>query len=219
MKEAKTPHFGPFAPKLLDNENYYTILDTKMFPAWQTDLLGPTGKGTQVITSVDLTNRSIGGSQKAFNRGKMVSIVRHLRRKWPEMRGLGFFHSSGSVADDQFIDKLVHDYFLLPVVTVRPGNLWVNEQDDGSHLITAAVSNIGAMDSGAVAVKFYVDGKLLKSTMLSEVPAGNNILENQLRVEAKWMPGSGGHDLKVELGPAAGSTILDYKQATTYYVP
>ncbi|MFC1676938.1 CARDB domain-containing protein [Planctomycetota bacterium] len=208
-----------WGPKSLGHENYYTGLDTKMLPAWQADLLGPTGKGTQVITSVDLTSTHHKGSEKAFNRGKFEEVVRHLRRKWPEMRGIGFYHSTGNVANDQFVDRVVHDYFLMPVVTVRPGNLWVNKQDDGSYVITAAVSNIGAMDSGAVAVKFYVDGKLLKSTMLSKVPAGNNILENQVRVEAKWMPGSGGHDLTVELGPAAGSMILDYKQANNYYVP
>ena len=209
-----------WGPRQLGHENMFTGLDIKMLPAWQADLLGPTGKGTQVITSVDLTSTHHKGSEKAFNRGKMEEVIRHLRRKWPEMRGIGFYSGPNNVANDRFVDSLCHDYFVMPVVTVRPGNLWVNKQDDGSYMVTAAVSNIGAMDSGAVAVKFYADGKLLKSTMLDKVPAGNNILENQIRVEAKWTPKSGGHDLKVELGPAAGNTtILDHKQATTYYVP
>ncbi len=201
-----------YGPKTLSHENMYNGLDIKMVPAWQADLLGPTGKGTQVITSVDL-------NAAGFNRGKMEEVVRHLRRKWPEMRGFGCYHGTGSIPNDQFVDRLFHDYFLMPVVTVRPGNLWVNKEDDGSYLVTAAVSNIGGMDSGAVAVNIYADGELLKSTMLAKVPAGNNILENQLRIEAKWTPKSGGHELKVELGPVAGSTILDHKQTTDYYVP
>ena len=135
------------------------------------------------------------------------------------MRGLGFYHSTGNVAHDQFIDRLLHDYFLMPVVTVRPGNLWVHQQDDGSYLVTAAVSNIGAMDSGSVTVNIDADGELLKSTTLSKVPAGNNILENQLRVEAIWKPQRGGHKLTVKLGPAANSTILDHEETTNYYVP
>ncbi|MFC1675771.1 CARDB domain-containing protein [Planctomycetota bacterium] len=209
-----------WGPLQLGRENIYNSLDARMLPAWQADLLVPTGKGTQFITSVDLTNTGVHkGSLGAFNRGKMEAIVRHLRRKWPEMRGLGFYHSTASVADDQFIESLLRDYFIMPLVTVLPGNLWVNKQDDGSYLITAAVSNIGGMDSGPVAVNIYVDGKLLKATMVPKVPAGNNLLENQLRIEAPWKPQSGGYDLMVKLGPVSGSTVLDHKQTTTYYVP
>ncbi len=208
-----------WGPRQLGHENIYNALDIKILPAWQADLLGPTGKGTQVITSIDLTNTHHPGAKGAFNRGKMESIVRHLRRKWPEMRGFGCYHGTNNVADDQFVDRLMHDYFLMPVVTVRPGNLWVNQQDDGSYLVTAAVSNIGAMDSGAVEVNIYADDELLKSTTLPKVPAGNNILENQLRVEASWRPQGGGHKLKVELVSAANSTILDHEETTSYYVP
>ncbi|MFC1676937.1 CARDB domain-containing protein [Planctomycetota bacterium] len=211
-----------WCPKKISNENIYNQYDIKMVPAWQVDLLGPTGKGTQVIASVDLTNHNAEDYPDAagtFDRGKMESIVRHLRRRWPEMRGIGFYHSTGNVANDQFVDRVVHDYFLMPVVTVRPGNLWVNKQDDGSYQVTAAVNNIGAMDSGAVAVNFYADGELLESVMVPKVPAGNNILENQLRVKAGWKPGSGGHKLRVELGPIVNGIILDHEETTTYYVP
>ncbi len=202
-------------------ENWRQFLDMKMLPARQCDLLGPTGKGTQVITTVDL-------DYLTFNRGMMESIFRHLRRTWPEMRGLGFYGGLDEApqdqqaqrrAEEQAIDRLCYEYFIAPVVTVLPGNLWVNRQDDGSYLVTAAVSNIGGMDSGPVAVSIYADGKALKTVQLKHVPAGNNLKENQIRVEARWTPRSGAHRLRVELGPALGSTILDAEAEMGYYVP
>jgi len=84
--------------------------------------------------------------------------------------------------------------------------------------VTAAVSNIGGMDSGPVAVKIYADGKVFKTVQLKQIPAGNNLKENQARVEARWTPRSGAHTLRVELGPAPGSTILDSSAEMSYYV-
>ncbi len=210
-----------WGPKGLGTENFRDFLDMKMLPARQCDLLGPTGKGTQVITTVDLT-------YPTFNRGMMESIFRHLRCTWPEMRGIGFFGlctrdapeegMAEGIANNKFVDRLCHDYFIMPVVTILPGNLWVNSQDDGSYLVTAAVSNIGGMDSGPVAAKIYADGKVLKTVQLKQVPAGNNLKENQARVEARWTPQGGAHTLRVELGPAPGSTILDNSAEMSYYV-
>ena len=75
-----------WGPAGLGLEQAFDWMDMKMLPARQCDLLGPTGKGTQVITSVDLTHDT-------FHRGMMEAVFRHLRRKWPEMRGIGFFSS------------------------------------------------------------------------------------------------------------------------------
>jgi len=211
-------HWGPEG---LGTENFYDFLDMKMLPARQTDLLVPTGSGTQVITSVDLT-------YPTFHRGMMENIVRHLRRTWPEMRGIGFYGSCTrdateqqmceGIANNKFVDQLCHDYFIIPVVTILPGNLWICRQDDGRYLVTAAVSNIGGMDSGPVTVSIYADDELLKGIQLEQIPAGNNLKENQVRVEASWTPSSGAHKLKVHLGPAPGSTVLDGEATADYYV-
>lgn len=212
-------HWGPEG---LGTENIYDFLDMKMLPARQTDLLVPTGSGTQVITSVDLT-------YPTFHRGMMENIVRHLRRTWPEMRGIGFYGSCtrdateqqvcAGIANNKFVDQLCHDYFIIPVVTILPGNLWVHRQDDGSYLVTAAVSNIGGMDSGRVTVNIYADDELLKTIQLEQIPAGNNLKENQVRVEACWTPSGGAHKLKAHLGVAPGSTVLDGEETADYYVP
>ena len=211
-----------FCPQGLGTENFRDFLDMKMLPARQCDLLGPTGEGTQVITSVDVLPAS-------FDRGMMESIFQHLRRTWPEMRGIGFFGDctwgtpeekmAEAIANNQFVDRLCHDYFIMQVVTIPPGNLWVNSEDDGSYTVTAAASNIGAMDSGPVMVKLYADGQLLHQEQVKQIPAGNNLTENQVRVKAAWAPQSGSHKLSVHLGPAPDSTILDSQAQVDYYVP
>ncbi len=211
-----------WAPLRLYAENIYDHLDMKMLPARQVDLLNATGKGPQVITSVDLRRGH-------FNRGRMESVIRHLRRKWPEMRGFGIYgglvprdlpepQRAKAITDEQFVDRLCYEYFIASVVTVLPGNLWVTRQDDGSYAVEVAVSNIGGMDSGPVTVKLYADGKLLKSTQLKQVPAGDSLLHNQVMVSADWAPTSGPHQLSACVGPVPGSTVLDGEASSTYYV-
>jgi hypothetical protein len=211
-----------WAPLQLYTENIYDHLDMKMLPARQVDMLNATGKGPQVITSVDLRRGH-------FNRGQMESVIRHLRRKWPEMRGFGIYgglvprdlpeaQRAKAIADEQFVDRLCYEYFIAPVVTVLPENIWVTHRDDGGYLVEGAVSNIGGMDSGPVTVKLYADGKLLKSTRLKQVPAGNSLLENQVLVSAQWRPLPGPHRLTARLGPARGSTVLDSEVEINYYV-
>ncbi len=211
-----------YAPQFLGTENIYDFLDMKMRPARQVDLLVPTGKGTQVITSVDL-------NAETFNRGKLENIIRHLRRRWPEMRGFGVFGGAGrgaskeqmaqGIADDKFVDQLCHDYFIMPVLTILPGNLWVNREDDGAYRVEVTVSNIGGMNSGPVEVRLYADGKLLKKVNMKRVPAGDNLLENCVLVSAPWPPVPGPHQLTARLGPAPGSTVLDAEIETNYFVP
>ena len=47
------------------------MLGMKMLPARQCDLLMPTGRGTQAVTTVDLT-------YPTFRRGMMLEVFRHL---------------------------------------------------------------------------------------------------------------------------------------------
>ena len=211
-----------YAATGLYTENIYDYLDMKMLPARQVDMLGATGRSrTQVITSVDL-------KPGAFNRGLMENVIRHLRRKWPEMRGFGIYgglvdpkaqagEQAQGRADEQFVDRLCFEYFVKPVVTILPENIWVTRGDDGRYLVEAAVSNIGGMDSGPVSVALYADGRPLKTTRVKTVPAGDTIFQNQVRVTADWHPQAGSHELQVRLDPAPGSTVLDAEAGVGYY--
>ena len=211
-----------FAPKGLYTENAYNFLDMKMLPARQVDMLNPTGQGPQVITSIDLRPEN-------FNRGQVESIVRHLRRRWPEMRGFGIFgglipkdatdeQRTRAIADEQFVDRLCYEYFVLPVVTILPGNVWVARTDEGGYLVQAAVSNIGAMDSGPIEVQLHADGELLKAVAVGEVPAGDSLLENRVVVSARWQPASGEHRLSAHISTAQGATVLDASGEYSYPV-
>ena len=213
-----------WGPKGLATENVYDFLDMKMRPARQCDLLVPTGKGTQAITTIDLT-------YPTFNRGKLEAIVRHLRRHWPEMRGIGSFGTctreapkgdldamNRGIANNKFIDQLWYRYFVPPVVTLLPGNLWVHREDDGTHRITAAVSNIGGMDSGLVKVAIFADGKRLTAEAVERVPAGNNLKENQALVAARWTPRPGPYRVQARIEEARACTVLDCEASESYFV-
>jgi hypothetical protein len=73
----------------------------------------------------------------------------------------------------------------MPVVTVLPANLWLNAGGDGTCTVAAAVSKIGAMDAGPIEVELHVDARLLKRERVSCVPDGDNLKENQVRIQVE----------------------------------
>lgn len=199
-----------YAPQGLGTDNIYDFLDMKMEPARQVDLLGPTGP--QVITSVDLHPQS-------FHRGELENVIRHLRRRWPEMRGFGIFgglipekatpeQQARAIADEQFVDQLCYQYFVPPVLTFLPGSLWVSRPEDGARRLEASVSNLGGMDSGPVKVGFYVDGERFGEVAVPAVPAGNGRLDNRVLVSVP-IPPPGRHELRARIETAEGCTLLD----------
>lgn len=211
-----------FGPKGLFTENVYNVLDMKMLPARQLDMLNATGKGPQVITSIDLKPQN-------FHRGEIENILRHLRRTWPEMRGFGIFgglipkeateeQRGKAIADEQFVDRLYFDYFVPPVVTILPGNVWVSRPAEGGYRVEAAISNIGGMTSGPVEVSLFEDGRMLEKVGLDQVPAGDSLLENRAIASVLWQPAPGNHRLEWRIVSASGSTVLDARQETEYYV-
>ncbi len=211
-----------FAPKGLYTENVYDFLDMKMRAARQVDMLNATGKGPQVITSIDLRPEN-------FNRGQVEAIVRHLRRNWPEMRGFGIFGGlvggdtkesdrAGLISDEQFVDSLCYEYFVKPVVTILPGSVWVTRAGDDTCSVQASISNIGGMDAGPVEVGLYVDGQLLERVELPRVPAGDSLLENRALASAAWEPEAGNHTVEARILEAAGSTVLDARGECEWFV-
>jgi len=207
-----------YAPQGLSTENIYDFLDMKMLPARQVDLLG--ASGPQVITSVDL-------HPDHFNRGELESVIRHLRRRWPEMRGFGIFgglippeatdeQRARAIADEQFVDRLCYEYFVPPVLTFLPGSLWVSRNDDGTCRVEAAVSNIGGMDSGPVEVSLAADGRELKRETVATAPAGNSRLDNRILTSSPWNPEPGRHELTARIESASGCTLLDRGISVVY---
>jgi len=218
-------------PRGLGTERGFDLLDMSMVSARQTDLLVPTGKGTQAITTVDVTNET-------FDRGAMEGVFRHLRRQWPEMRGIGFFGSAErglprkdatekdrlarakARSDNQYIDRLCYDYFVKPVLTFHPGDLRPSRDDAGARLVTVVMRNIGAMDAGRAAVALYDGHEILGRKDVKSVPAGNSSMDNFTAVEFPWTPASGVHRLRAVIESADDDvTVLDPEITEVRFIP
>jgi hypothetical protein len=212
-----------YMPKGLYTESVYSALDMKMSAARQVDMLNATGKGPQVVTSIDLHPQN-------FHRGEVENIIRHLRRTWPEMRGFGIFgglmpedateqQREKAVADERFVDDLYFRYFVPPVLTILPGNVWVTKNaGTRDYRVEAAVSNIGGMDAGRVRVRLSAGGRRLDTVGLERVAAGNHLLENRVIAAARWRPRPGNHVLEARIESAPGSTVVDARGRIEYFV-
>ena len=207
-----------FGPRDLKTEQIYDTLDMKMQPVRQLDAFAPTyDSPATIITSVDIV-------RPQFDRGEIEQVVRHLRRKWPEMRGFGIFDglmtggekTPADYADEKFIDQLCYEYFVAPVVTFLPQSVWVSREDDGAYL-TAAVSNIGGIDSGEVRVTFTDNGRRVGEDSVLSVPAGNSRLTNRAFVKVPWRPKPGAHVIEARIEEAGGTKVLDSSVTTDYF--
>ena len=212
-----------FMPKGLYTESVFGALDMKMLPARQVDMLNATGKGPQIITSVDLR-------PDIFHPGEIENIIRHLRERWPEMRGFGIFgglmpkdanaeQRRQAIAGEQFVDRLCFRYFVRPVVTFLPGSLWVTRSDKGGDfMVEAALSNIGGMDTGEIRVALLADGKRLKTVTVKRVPAGDSLLQNRVIVSVPWHPRPGNHEFEARIESAPGATVIKGRISCEYFV-
>lgn len=147
------------------------------------------------------------------------------------MRGFGIFgglmpkdatdeQRRRAIADEQFVDGLYFRYFVPPVVTILPGNVWVTRDGlDREHRVEAAISNIGGMDAGRIRVRVSADGRRLKTVTLDRVPAGDSLLENRVVASALWRrPRPGNHVLEACIESAPGCTVVDARGESEYFV-
>lgn len=220
-----------YMPRDLGLEDWRQGMDVKMLAARQCDLLVPSGKGTQAIMALDL-------SRTSFDRGMMETVFRHLRRTWPEMRGIGFYASCAPRAHERkrnpeeadpafaeegrrnnlWVDRLCFEYFARPLVTLAPGQLHVHRNEDGAYAVTATIGNLGGMDSGPVTAAILVDGKTVTEQTLARVPAGDSLLRNQARITAAWRPPPGLHHIEARIVSATGANVLDATVGTDYCI-
>ena len=119
-------------------------------------------------------------------------------------------------ADEKFVDQLCYEYFVAPVVTFLPQSVWVSREDDGTYL-TAAVSNIGGMDSGEVRVTFTDNGTRVARDSVPSVPAGNSRLTNRALVKIPWRPRAGAHVIEARIEEARDTRVLDSSVSTNYF--
>jgi len=155
-------------------------------------------------------------------------VIRFMRRKYPEMRGIAWFNvdfeNRGEEQMRSYVraasgaDRLFYEYYLMACVTLMPESLWITRDGD-SWIVTAAVSNIGGMDSGPVSVEFLVDGTIAGRESASLIPAGPDRIENRVFFREALALREGLHQFEVRILSATRSTVLDASVTCARYIP
>ncbi len=196
-----------FVPSQLAVEDIYQDLLARILRLRSQDMFNRAyGSTCRALISLD-----IGGRKGAYdNPNELEQIVRYLRCTAPEMRGISFYN--GSYAEES-LERIAHDlcfqYFIKPVITFQEENLWFDRYNNTPALV-AAVSNIGAMDSGPVTVRLKVNGNILGTKKIASAPAGHSRLENRAMLRFEWAPTvPGTYRFEAEVVDAGDSTVLN----------
>ena len=194
-----------YVPHELGTENIFEDLRGRLIAPRGADLLTRAyGSKCKVLLSLDLC----GENGTYGDPGELEQVMRFIRREFPEMRGIAFFNV-GTEAVERAADRLCFDYFIRPVVTFQHNSLWFDRFAERPQIV-AAVSNIGAMDSGPVTVRLRINGRVVGTQRLARVPAGSGRLADRVLARWDWRPRqSGVYDLEAEVLAAPGSTVLD----------
>jgi len=194
-----------YVPHELGTENIFEDLRGRLIAPRGADLLTRAyGSKCKVLLSLDLC----GENGTYGDPGELEQVMRFIRREFPEMRGIAFFNV-GTETVERAADRLCFDYFIRPVVTFQHNSLWFDRFAERPQIV-AAVSNIGAMDSGPVTVRLKVNGKAVGTQRVGRVPAGSGRLADRVLARWDWRPRQPGvYDLEAEVLAAPGSTILD----------
>ena len=160
--------------------------------------------------------------------------MRYIRRAFPEMRGIAWYNGGyGSSFSGMKVtpetdrkhdavrrkaDALCLNYFIKPCVTLMRGALWLATRD-GRPVLTAAVSNIGAIDSGPVEVQFRAGGKLLGTRRIERAPAGSGRNRDRVLVRHPVTAEAGPHQFEAVITRAHGATILDARARCFRHMP
>ena len=161
--------------------------------------------------------------------GELENVIRFIRRRFPEMRGVGWYNGStrmdkteANLAKMEQVkaasDRLCFEYWVKPCITFLQGGLWLTQPPDGERYLAAALSNIGSIDSGEVLVEFLVDGEPVGRQSASSVPAGDSRYKSLVTLKQPVALESGAHTFEARLVSATGATVIDPSASLERYV-
>jgi hypothetical protein len=157
--------------------------------------------------------------------GEQEEVVRYIRQRFPEMRGIGWYN--GGYASKHYglerteeldrqhdavrrnADQLCFEYWIKPCLTFLPRSIWLEGDGAGDYTVTAALSNIGAVDAGSVRLELLVDGLSLAARNFDSVPAGANRNRNRIFFTAPAKLEPGRHVFSAQVVFAPGATVLE----------
>ena len=207
-------------PQALSINDIYQMIRDRLDPLIRSaDMFAPAyGNYCYTLIALDSSERP-----DYIDLGEQEQVIRFIRRICPEMCGIAWYNGGyGGYGLDKSpamdahheavlanADQLFFDYYIKPCVTLMRESLWLGKNEAGSDELTAAISNIGGIDSGEVTVEFRVDGKHLATQTVPMVPAGPNRTANRVLLKQPLSLPSGLHEFDARLIAAPGATVLD----------
>jgi CARDB protein len=203
-------------PEEIGAQDIYAYLAGRDTFVRATDMYQPAyGNACYTLLGLDNTERP-----DRTNLGELENVIRFIRRRMPEMRGLAWYNGSTRMekTDENSekmaavlsaSDDLCFKYWIKPCVTLMNESLWLTEGGDDALELTAAVSNIGSIDSERVDVEFFVDGKSVGRRSTASVPAGPGRYDTMAQLTLPLAPKPGPHAFKARIVYAPNATVLD----------
>jgi len=207
-------------PQALGIDDVYQMIRDRLDPLIRSaDMFAPAyGNYCYTLIALDSSERP-----DYIDLGEQEQVIRFIRRICPEMCGIAWYNggyggyglekSPAMDAHHEAVlanaDQLFFDYYIKPCVTLMRESLWLGKNEAGNYELTAAISNIGGIDSGEVTVEFRVDGKRLATKTAPSVPAGSNRTANRVLLKQPLSLESGLHEFEARLIAAPDATILD----------
>ncbi len=207
-------------PQALGIDDIYQMIRDRFDPLIRSaDMFAPAyGNYCYTLIALDSSERP-----DYIDLGEQEQVIRFIRRICPEMCGIAWYNggyggyglekSSAMNAHHEAVlanaDQLFFDYYIKPCVTLMRESLWLGKNEEGSYELTAAISNIGGIDSSEVTVEFLVDGKHFATKMTQGIPAGTNRTANRVLLKQPLSLEPGLHEFEVRLMAASDATVLD----------
>ena len=207
-------------PGELGFQDIYAALDSRIQPHIRaTDLFQPIyGNHCYTLFGLDTSERP-----DRIELGELEQVIRYIRRKFPEMRGVGWYTGGygeyGLVRTEETdhhheavqrkADTLCFEYWIKPCLTLMQESLWLSENDDGSLDLVLAVSNIGGIDASSVEVEFLADGASIGKRRIDCVPAGTGRHDSTVQVRQPCPAGCGPRHFEAQIVGVSNATVLD----------
>jgi len=207
-------------PQALSINDIYQMIGDRLHPLIRSaDMFSPAyGNYCYTLIALDSSERP-----DYIDLGEQEQVIRFIRRICPEMCGIAWYNGGyggygleKSPATDSHheavlanADQLFFDYYIKPCVTLMRESLWLGKNEEGKDELTAAVSNIGGIDSNEVTVEFRVDGKHIAIKTAPSVPAGPNRTANRVLLKQTLSLQPGLHEFEARLVEASDATVLD----------
>jgi len=217
-------------PDALGAEDVYQAIIDRVEPFVRAgDMFQPAyGNHCYTLIALDTSERP-----DRIDLGEQEQVVRFIRRRFPEMRGIAWYTGGyggyglerTQETDRQHeavlrnADRLCFEYFVKPCVTLMRQSLWIDRAEDGSNVLTAAVSNIGGIDSGEVVLEFLTNGVAVGVQRAQAVPAAKSRSENRVFLKQPIEVQTGPHTFKAHILSADGATVLDGAVTLDRFVP